>query len=118
MLVVDDDIGILRVFQRIFEKKGYLVATAQTGKEAKEKLEGNGYDVTLVDLTLPDMNGADLLPQMKEKAPNMVNIVISGFSNDLKEQVIQKGADAFLEKPVQPQVLIDILEEKLKDKNP
>jgi len=54
-------------FRRIFEKKGYSVAIAQTGKEAKEKLVGRDYDVTLVDLTLPDMNGADLLPGLKKK---------------------------------------------------
>jgi len=117
MLVIDDDEGILKVFRRIFEKKGYSVATAQTGKEAKEKLIGSDYDVTLVDLTLPDMNGADLLPGMKKKSPRMVRIVITGLSSEEKDQTLEKGADVFLEKLVHPQVLIDLLEEKLKEKS-
>jgi DNA-binding NtrC family response regulator len=118
MLVIDDDEGILKVFRRIFEKKGYQVATAQTGKEAKEKLVGRDYDVTLVDLTLPDMNGADLLPGMKKKSPRMLRIVITGLSSAEKDQILEKGADVFFEKPVHPQVLIDLLEEKLKEKSP
>jgi DNA-binding NtrC family response regulator len=116
MLVIDDDSSILRVFSRIFERKGYTVVTAQTGKEAQEKLEETQYDVTLVDLTLPDMNGADLLPEMKKTAPKMIRIVLTGLSTENASYVLEKGADVFLEKPVQPQFLIDLLEEKLKGK--
>ncbi len=116
MLVIDDDVSILRVFSRIFERNGYAVATAQTGKEAQEKLVAHNYDVTLVDLTLPDMNGADLLPEMKKTAPNMVKIILTGLSIENAPHVLEKGADVFLEKPVQPQYLIALLEEKLKQK--
>ncbi len=117
ILVIDDDEGILRVFRRIFEKRGYAVATAGTGKEAKEMLRRCNFEVSLVDLTLPDINGADLLPWMKKNSPNMVKVVITGFSSFEKENIIEKGADFLLEKPVQPQVLIDLLEEKLKNKS-
>jgi DNA-binding NtrC family response regulator len=79
MLVIDDDRAILRSFSRIFEKKGYFVSTAETGREAQEKLSKQTYDATLVDIKLSDMNGADLLPFMQEVAPNMVKIVISGL---------------------------------------
>jgi DNA-binding NtrC family response regulator len=116
MLVIDDDASILRVFSRIFERKGYTVATAQTGKEAQEKLDEGYFDVTLVDLTLPDMNGADLLPEMKKTAPNMVKVVLTGLSSENASNVLARGADVFLEKPVHPQFLIDLLEEKLRQR--
>ena len=116
MLVIDDDESILRVFRRIFEKKGYTVVTAQTGREAQEKLAEYSFDVTLVDLTLPDMNGAELLPKMRKSAPNMVKIVLTGSATETASNVLEKGADLLFEKPVQPQVLIDLLEEKLKEK--
>ncbi len=60
-LVIDDDEEILRVSRRIFEKNGYSVSTAKTGGEAKQMLGMFNYDVTLVDLTLPDMHGSEIL---------------------------------------------------------
>ena len=112
MLVIDDDRAILRSFSRIFEKKGYFVS-----KEAQEKLSKQTYDATLVDIKLSDMNGADLLPFMREIAPNMVKIVISGLpSFEIAYQAAVNGADAFLSKPVHPEILFEVLDRKLKEK--
>jgi len=60
ILIVDDDIAILRVFTKIFERKGYSVDVAVKGKEAIQKLNINHYDVALIDLALPDMEGTKL----------------------------------------------------------
>lgn len=117
MLVVDDDKSILRVFSRILERNGYTVSTAETGKEAKEKLGKQEYDAMLVDLRLPDMNGTDLLPNTKKKDPAMVKIILTGQSSDEYIcEAAEKGADVFLEKPVQPELLLNVLELKLKEK--
>ncbi len=118
MLIVDDDRAILRVFRRIFEKNGYSVATAETGKEAKEKLRSQGFDATLVDLRLPDMDGFELLLQMQAVAPHMVKIVLTGspFIGQTSH-VEEKGADALLSKPVSPEALLKLLDSKLKEKN-
>jgi DNA-binding NtrC family response regulator len=117
MLVIDDDRAILRSFSRIFEKRGYFVSTAETGREAQEKLAKHYYDATLVDIRLPDINGADLLLHMQEIAPNMVKIVVTGSpATDTAHQAAKNGADAFLSKPVQPEILIDVLESKLRER--
>ncbi len=118
MLIVDDDRAILRVFRRIFEKNGYTVAIAETGKEAKEKLRKQNFDATLVDLRLPDMDGSDLLLQMQAVAPHMVKIVLTG-SPLIGEtgHVEEKGADALLSKPVSTEVLLSLLDSKLREKN-
>ncbi len=116
MLVIDDDEGILRVFRRIFEKNGYSVSTAKTGGEAKQMLDVRNYDVALVDLTLPDMYGGEILSGMRQNAPETLKIVITGRSCDNAGQVIEEGADVFLEKPVQPEFLINLVEEMLKQK--
>jgi len=117
MLVIDDDLAILKSFKRILERNGYEVATAQTGKEAKAKLEKQGYDATLVDLKLPDMNGLDLLPGMEEKDPQMVKIVITGAArSDDDCQTAKRRADIFLAKPVQPETLLNVLKVKLKER--
>ena len=118
MLIIDDDVAILKSFKRILERNGYEVATAQTGREAKAKLEKHGYDATLVDLKLPDMNGVDLLPRMEEKDPQMVKIVITGASkSDDDCQTAKRTADIFLAKPVQPETLLNALKIKLKERN-
>ena len=105
------------MFSRIFERKGYFVATAETGKEAEEKLSKHDYDATLVDVRLPDMNGADLWPLMQEIAPKMVKIGITGLPTaESACQAAKNGADAFLSKPVEPEILLNVLEIKLKEK--
>ncbi len=64
------------------------------------------------------MEGIDLLPRMQETAPNMVKIVFTGLSSYEKSaETARKSADAFLVKPVSPETLLNILEEKLKSKN-
>ena len=118
MLVVDDDRAILKVFSRIFEKNGYSVATAETGREAAEKLETHNYDAALLDLRLPDMSGADLLPRMREISPKMVKIIITGMPEDNSDEVERSGADAFLSKPVEPEFLLNVLDIKLREKKP
>ncbi len=118
LLVVDDDDSILRVFKRIFEKNGYTVFIAHSGKEAEVQLEVNSFDAALFDLKLQDMNGKDLLPLMNKTDPEMVRIAITGLpdSENVVEEAKQ-GADVFLTKPVKPETLLRILETKLKMKN-
>ncbi len=117
VLVVDDDESILKVFKRIFERNGYAVFTAQSGREAKAKLEENAFDVTLFDLKLPDMNGTDLLPLMQKTDPNMVRIAMTGLpDSDSVVEEAKRGADAFLAKPVKPEALLKVLEINLNKK--
>jgi two-component system, OmpR family, alkaline phosphatase synthesis response regulator PhoP len=61
ILIVDDDISILKGFRSILEREGYSVETAETGKEATEKIENEKFNVYLVDVRLPDMDGTELL---------------------------------------------------------
>ncbi len=115
LLVIDDDESILRVFRRIFEKNGYVVFTAQSGKEAEEKLEENCFDATLFDLKLPYMNGTDLLPFMMKTDPDMVKIALTGLpESDIAVEEVKRGVDAFLSKPVKPETLLTVLETELK----
>jgi two-component system, NtrC family, response regulator len=117
MLIIDDDRTILRVFKRILEKKGYNVATAETGKQAQEQLETHSYVAALIDLKLPDMEGTDLLPRMRQVAPQMMRIVITGMPYaESAQNATQAGADFFLEKPVKPEILLAVLEKGLRGK--
>jgi len=117
ILVVDDDKSILRTFTRILQKSGYEIDVAETGKEAMDKAENQHYDLALVDIRLPDMDGTDLLAKLKTQLQNTVKIMITGFpSLETGVKALDEGADAYLVKPVKPQELLLLLEEKLKNR--
>ena len=117
ILVVDDDKSILRTFTRILQKSGYEIDVAETGKEAIEKADNRNYDLALVDIRLPDMDGTDLLAKLKMQLQHTVKIMITGFpSLETGVKALDEGADAYLVKPVKPQELLMLLEEKLKNR--
>ena len=117
ILVVDDDKSILRTFTRILQKSGYKIETAETGKEAIEKADNGQYDLALVDIRLPDMDGTDLLAKLKKQLQNTIKIMITGFpSLETGVKALDEGADAYLVKPVKPQELLVLLEEKLRNR--
>jgi DNA-binding response OmpR family regulator len=117
ILVIDDDKSILRAFTRILQKNGYEVDVAETGKEALDKAETGCYDLSLIDVRLPDMDGTDLLPKMQKTMVETVKIMITGFpSLENGVKALDEGADAYLVKPVKPEELLTLIKEKLKNK--
>ncbi len=111
ILVIDGNRSILRVFRRLLEKNGYQVVTAETGKEAVEKLHCTCFDAALVDLELPDIEGANLLFEIKKMTPETVKIIFSGLRN-LEDDNCK---EVFLEKPVPPTKLLKVIDAKLQE---
>ena len=115
ILVIDDDKSILRTFTRILQKNGYDIEVAETGKEALEKSKKKRYDLALIDIRLPDMDGTDLLIKLQKTMEDAVKIMITGFpSLETGVKALDEGADAYLVKPVKPEELIALIDEKLK----
>jgi two-component system response regulator HydG len=116
ILIVDDDKSILRTFTRILQKNGYKIDTAETGKEAIDKTSKTHYNLVLVDIRLPDMDGTDLLAKIKNKLQNTIKIMITGFpSLESGVKALDEGADAYLVKPVKPEDLLMLIKEKLEN---
>ncbi|RJS76309.1 response regulator [Candidatus Bathyarchaeota archaeon] len=115
ILVVDDDENIRSVLSTVLEEKGYEVDTARNGREAIEKSKHHFYNLVLIDIRLPDMEGTLLLEELKETVPEMVKIILTGYpslSNAI--EAVNKGADRYLVKPVDPEVLDKVIKEHLK----
>ncbi len=113
ILIIDDDQAILHMFTRLFQRNGYAVTVAAKGSEAIEKLNDDHFDVALVDLRLPDMEGTELFPVITKKSPGTVKIMLTG---DVYSSGNLEGADALLGKPVNPCKLLSIIDSKLKNR--
>ena len=116
LLIVDDDEAILRNLERILSLEGYETDTARTGREAIEKTRRNFYNLALLDIKLPDMEGTELLRRMHETFPKMIKIMVTGYP-DLENAIksLNYGADAYLVKPVSVQELLDVVKQKINE---
>lgn len=114
ILIVDDDVAILSVFRKIFQRKGFCVTTAKKGNEAISKISNHKFDVALVDLALPDMEGVQLFPLIKNSSPKTLRILFTG-KTWLQGNV--EGADVFVGKPVDPEKLLSIIDNRLKNRD-
>jgi len=115
ILVIDDDESVRKVLAVALANKGYTVDTAKDGKEAIEKSKTNFFNLALVDIRLPDMEGTKLLTAMKETTPKMVHIILTGYpSLQNAIEAVNKGADGYIIKPVNMESLLTTVEEHLK----
>jgi DNA-binding response OmpR family regulator len=115
ILVVDDDKKISDTLSLILESRGYQVDVANTGKIALEKSKANKYNLAVLDIKLPDIDGTKLLKSMHEISPDIIRI-LTGYPQ-LKNVItaLNEGVDAYFTKPVDPARLIKTIEEKLEE---
>lgn len=112
VLVIDDDKSVLNSSVRVLERNGFDADTAETGKEAIEKSKTQHYDIALVDLKLPDMDGIEVLS--KANFQNTVKIMLTGYPSLVTGmQAMDQGVDAYLHKPVRPEELILLVKSKI-----
>jgi DNA-binding NtrC family response regulator len=115
ILIVDDDENIRKTMQTILEDEGYVIDLATTGNEAVEMTQKTAYNVALLDIRLPDMEGVELLQLMKDNVPRTRKIMVTGYpSMQNAITALNKNADAYLIKPVDVEKLLDIVKEQLR----
>jgi DNA-binding NtrC family response regulator len=114
ILLVDDDETIRTTMKAILEDEGYSVDSAPNGKEAIRKTQEQTYNLALLDIRLPDMEGVELLGLMKDSIPRMRKIMVTGFpSLQNAVEAVNKSADAYLIKPVDVDKLLATVKELL-----
>lgn len=114
VLIVDDEPVILNMFKDIFLTKGYVVHTALGGREGLAEFASHHFDVVLLDILMPDMNGLEVLQEMKKMQPSAKIVMITGFSLDAhREQATRDGASLFLNKPIDPAALLSAVDNLL-----
>ncbi|MEM0057700.1 MAG: response regulator [Candidatus Bathyarchaeia archaeon] len=115
ILIVDDDENIRKVLTMILEDEGYTVDQAETAKQAIEKTRRNFYNIALIDIRLPDMEGIELLTKMKDTVPRMRKIIITGYPTLQNAiEAVNRGADAYILKPFDVNKVLATIREQLR----
>ena len=115
ILIVDDDDTIRSTMKAILEDEDYIVDLAASGKEGIQKSKETSYNIALLDIRLPDMEGVELLKLMKPAVPRTRKIMVTGYpSTQNAIEALNKNADAYLIKPVDIEKLLSTIKEQLK----
>lgn len=115
IIIIDDDESIRKILATILEEEGYTVDTANTGKEGINKTNDNCYNLALIDMKLPDIEGIDLLLKIKDTTPRMRKIIITGFPTIQNAmEAVNRRADAFILKPFEVEKVLRTIREQLK----
>jgi len=115
ILIVDDDENIRKVLMAILEDKGYDMEAVGTAREAIKKTDKKFYNLALIDIRLPDMEGIDLLMKIRDTTPRMRKIIITGYPT-LQNAVdaVNRGADGYITKPFDVERVLNTISEQLR----
>ena len=114
ILIVDDDESIRKTMAAILEEKGYHVDTADTGMKGIAKSKTKFYNLALLDIRLPDMEGTQLLTRLRDTVPKMVKVIVTGYpSLQNAVEALNQGADAYIVKPLNIDSALLVIEKLL-----
>ena len=119
ILFVDDREDMLNLFEVSFSLTGHQVKTARSGKEALAWMQRQPFDVVVLDMAMPGMDGLETLEKIRqlEHSRTVPVVVFSGQStHNYLHPAFQLGADRWVSKPQSPQQLLNILKEVVADK--
>jgi len=116
ILVVDDDEMVLIALEELLGSKGYDIRTASGGTQARKIIETELFDLLILDLVMPGMDGYELCRRIRQDArfketPVLMLTALSGEEDKRKGE--EAGANLFLPKPISPQRLLSLIESAL-----
>jgi len=112
ILVVDDELDTLRALEKMLKKRGYRIQVACNGLEALMKLHCNHFDLVITDLSMPELDGVQLLRRIRQEWPTLPVMVITGVDDEhLHHELLSMGVSAYLRKPFERKQLFDSMVE-------
>ena len=116
ILVVDDDKLVRDSLQSLIANAGYVVDVAKSGEEAESKSALTYYNVALIDIRLPNANGIELLERLKEYVPKTRKIILTGYPDlETAIEAVNKRADGYLIKPFDPEALLKVIDDQIRE---
>jgi DNA-binding response OmpR family regulator len=114
ILIVDDEQSIREICKEFLEEEGYKVSLAVDGQDALDKIEYDDFDLFLVDMVMPRMDGLELMKRIKKKQPLAVIVITTGFSSiEGAVKAVHSGAFQYLSKPINAEELIEVVKKGL-----
>ena len=116
ILVVDDDEMVLMALEELLKPEGYEIQTVSSGTEALQKLDENHYDLLMLDVIMPEMDGFALCKRIREKEKFKETPIVFLTAKSRDEDRIrglEAGANLFLSKPISPDKLLGIVGDAL-----
>ncbi len=112
--MIDDNEAMLHVMGRMLNRHGYTVTAARNGQEAIEKIAVKTFDLALIDLHLPDIDGLELHKLMSVRSPKTKKILLTGLPPEKSELDSFKEPVVVLVKPIAAEQLIEAIADMLK----
>jgi two-component system, NtrC family, nitrogen regulation response regulator NtrX len=118
ILVVDDEPGVRSSISGVLKDEGFDVETAETGEECLEKANGAAYDVIVLDIWLPGLDGLTTLQRLRERQIDSQVVIISGHGNiESAVRAIKMGAYDFIEKPLSLEKTVLVVRNALRQRD-
>ena len=116
ILIVDDDKDIRETLSAILRSEGYQPSSAASASEAIERARTQRFDLILIDIKLPDLEGTRLLSHFQKTAPDTLKIIMTGHPSVRNAaEALNGGANSYLTKPIDPDDLLKTIESKLQE---
>jgi DNA-binding NtrC family response regulator len=118
VLVVDDDLVLQDSVRQALEYHHFSVEVANNGREALNKVQASDYDLVVMDVNMPEMDGLEALSEMKKYDPSLIVLILTAYSN-VSDAVksVKEGAYNYLEKPISSDNLVALIKRALKAKS-
>lgn len=116
ILIIDDDMDMCNLLGRFLQRKGFATDTAFTGNKGVAKFREKNFDVVLCDFRLGDMDGREVLTELKKINPATVVIIITGYSDiKMAVDVMRQGAFDYITKPLIPEEVVNVINKGLNE---
>jgi len=116
ILVVDDEEVMRSLFMDLLSERGFHISLAKNGKEAIELVKENFFDIAILDMHMPVMNGVETLRAIRQMSPETSIVMTDSFPDAFAEEALKEGAVSCIHKPFNIQEVIEIVNKAIERK--
>ena len=114
ILIVDDELVVRDSLGKWFTSEGYTARPVASGREALETIQQMDFDIALLDIKMPGMDGMELQARLHEADPDLSVVIMTGYASvDTAVQALKRGAYDYITKPVDPDELSHLVDKAL-----
>jgi len=118
IMIIEDDGEMRSLLKDFLEEEGFETDSASNGVDALGRLSKDHFDLVITDIRMPGLTGLDLLPRIRRLKPETPIIVMTAYgSDDVRRRAFERGATAYLEKPIHLTKLRTVIREMVLQKS-